>query len=121
MTADPIKLQQLKNALSMVQFGYLTEQTRSKLINVDPMFNQYCGINTKPLPVERYLIEWTWPIVKVSYKSQVLDKQLDENDLEYLIRSGFYDWISYLISKYFRAEININKRLNLDMLFQKDS
>ena len=40
-------------------------QTRSKLISVNPKFNdaKYLGLNTEPLPVERYLIEIGYPKV----------------------------------------------------------
>mgnify|MGYP001046172083 FL=1 len=38
-------------------------QNRSKLISVNPIFNkkEYLGVNTEPLPVERYLIEIQYP------------------------------------------------------------
>jgi hypothetical protein len=97
------------------------QERRSKIINVVPIFNQYCGINTEPLADERYLVEWTWPKVKVSFKSAVHEQQLDERDLEYLVRSGFYNWMTYLLSKYFRAEVGIDRRLSLEMLFENDS
>ena len=59
--------------------------------------------------------------MKVSFKSAVHEQQLDERDLEYLVRSGFYNWMTYLLSKYFRAEVGIDRRLSLEMLFENDS
>ena len=85
---------------------------------MDPLFNrpEYLGINTEPLPVERYLIEISYPSVQVSFKNTVADKNLDEADLEYLVRSQFYNWMPYLQRKYFRAELNLRNDKTLPRL-----
>lgn len=43
----------------------------------------------------------------MSFKNGVADKKLDEADLEYLVRSQFYNWMPYLQRKYFRGELNL--------------
>jgi len=85
-------------------------QNRSKLITVNPIFNkkEYLGKNTDPLPVERYLIEISYPTVKVAYKEGIYTKSLDELDVEYLIRSRFQGWMQYIINSHFRMELNIS-------------
>ena len=69
----------------------MKSQNRSKLITVNPLFNrkEYLGKNTEPMPVERYLVEINYPDVKIAYKNQVFKKDLDEADVEFLIRSNF--------------------------------
>ena len=76
---------------------------------MDPLFNrpEYLGVNTEPLPVERYLIGISYPAVQMSFKNTVTEKHLDEADLEYLVRSQFYNWMPYLQRKYFRGELNM--------------
>jgi len=58
-----LALQAVKKKLKVVQNDFMKMQNRSKLITVDPIFNrkEYLGINTEPLPVERYLIEIGYP------------------------------------------------------------
>ena len=70
-------------------------QNRSKLITVDPIQNkpEYRGKNTERLPTERYLIEISYPTVKVAYKEGIYSKPLDELDIEYLVRSRFQGWM----------------------------
>jgi len=77
---------------------------------VNPIFNkkEYLGKNTDPLPVERYLIEISYPTVKVAYKEGIYSKSLDELDIEYLIRSKFQGWMQYIINSHFRMELNIS-------------
>ena len=85
-------------------------QNRSKLITVNPIFNrkEYLGKRTEPLPVERYLIEISYPSVKVAYKEGVYSKQLNELDIEYLVRSKFQGWMQYIMNSHFRMELNIS-------------
>ena len=58
----------------------MKQQNRSKIINIEPLFNkpEYLGINTEPLPDERYLIELNYPQVQVTYKDGLYSKQLHE-------------------------------------------
>ena len=81
----------MKKKLKVVQNEFMKLQNRSKLITVDPIFNrkEYLGMNTDPLPVERYLIEIGYPQVQVAYKDGLFEKSLGEADIEYLIRSSF--------------------------------
>ena len=55
-------------------------QNRSKLISVNPIFNnpEYLGSNTMPLPVERYLVELHFPKVEVAYKDILNSYNLTE-------------------------------------------
>ena len=66
-------------------------QKRSKIINVDPIFNDpaYLGLGNKPLQQERYLIEISYPKVLVAYKDQMLNASLEEKDIEQLIKCNF--------------------------------
>ena len=84
-------------------------QNRSKLISVNPIFNkkEYLGVNTEPLPVERYLIEIQYPQVTVAFKDGCYSKQLTELDIDYLVRSKFQKWMQYLINSHFRMELNV--------------
>jgi hypothetical protein len=84
-------------------------QNRSKLISVNPIFNkkEYLGVNTEPLPVERYLIEIQYPQVTVAFKDGCHSKQLTELDIDYLVRSKFQKWMQYLINSHFRMELNV--------------
>jgi hypothetical protein len=70
---------------------FLKLQNRSKLINVDPLFNkkEYLGKKTMPLPVERYLIEITYPKVHLAFKDNLYSKNLVEKDIDCLIRADF--------------------------------
>lgn len=49
----------MKKKLRGIQNDYLKSQNKSKIINVNPIFNkkEYLGKNTKAKPVERFLIE----------------------------------------------------------------
>lgn len=87
----------------------MKHQNRSKLITVNPLFNrkEYLGKNTEPMPVERYLVEINYPEVQIAYKNNIYTKQLDELDVEYLIRCSFQKWMLYLINSHFRAELNV--------------
>lgn len=73
---DVLAIQALKKKLKIVQNEFMKLQNRSKLITVNPIFNkkEYLGKNTEPLPVERYLIEITYPQVQVAYKDKVYAK-----------------------------------------------
>ena len=86
-------------------------QNRSKLISVNPIFNkkEYLGVNTEPLPVERYLIEIQYPQVSVAFKDSTYSKQLTEHDIDYLVRSKFQKWMQYLINSHFRMELNVGQ------------
>ena len=86
-------------------------QNRSKLISVNPIFNkkEYLGVNTEPLPVERYLIEIQYPQVSVAFKDNTYQKQLTEHDIDYLVRSKFQKWMQYLINSHFRMELNVGQ------------
>jgi hypothetical protein len=66
-------------------------------------------MNTQPLPVERYLIELIFPCVEMAYKDQVWVKQLNEADIEYLVRSRFATWMNYLINLHFRVQLNVSQ------------
>lgn len=63
---------------------FLQLQNRSKLINVDPIFNkkEYLGKQTLPLPTERYLIEITYPKIQLAFKDNLYIKQLNEKDID---------------------------------------
>lgn len=86
-------------------------QNRSKLISVNPIFNkkEYLGVNTEPLPVERYLIEIQYPQVSVAFKDNTYSKQLTEHDIDYLVRSKFQKWMQYLINSHFRMELSVGQ------------
>jgi hypothetical protein len=45
----------------------------------------------------------------VTYKDGYYTKQLDEQDIEYLVRSKFQGWMQYLINAHFRVELNVSK------------
>ena len=61
--SDALYQRNLKRKMKVVRSEFMKQQNRSKLINVNPIFNkkEYLGINTEPLPVERYLIEMNYP------------------------------------------------------------
>jgi len=109
--AEALQLQNLKKRLNLVQQEFMRMQNRSKLITVNPIFNrkEYLGKNTEPLPVERYLIEVTYPQVSVAYKDKLYAKQLDEVDIEYLVRARFQKWMQFIINSHFRLELNVGK------------
>ena len=109
--SDVLTVQNLKTKMKLVQKDFMKLQNRSKLITVNPIFNkkEYLGINTEPLPVERYLIEIQYPQIQVAYKDQVYLKNLTETDIDYLVRSKFQKWMQFLLSSHFRAELNIGK------------
>ena len=65
--------------------------------------------HTEPLPIERYLVEISFPQVFVSYKDNIHCKPLTEMDIEYLVRSKYQNWMQYLINTHFRLELNVNK------------
>ena len=60
---DVLAMQALKKKIRVVQTDFMKLQNKSKLITVVPIFNQkqYLGLKTEPLPVERYLVEITFP------------------------------------------------------------
>jgi hypothetical protein len=60
-----LKLRNLKKNVKLIDTEYMKQQNRSKIINIEPLFNkpEYLGINTEPLPDERYLIELNYPQV----------------------------------------------------------
>lgn len=93
----------------MIKSEFMKSQNRSKLITVNPLFNrkEYLGKNTEPMPVERYLVEINYPEVHIAYKNNIYKKQLDEADVEFLIRSNFQKWMLFLINSHFRAELNV--------------
>ena len=84
-------MQQNKKKLHKIESEFMQMQKRSKIINVDPIFNDpaYLGLGNKPLPPERYLIEIAYPKVLVAYKDQMLSQYLNEKDVEQLIRCDF--------------------------------
>ena len=106
---DVLAIQSLKRKIRVIKSEFMKSQNRSKLITVNPLFNrkEYLGKNTEPMPVERYLVEINYPEVKIAYKNNIYEKQLDEADVEFLIRSNFQKWMLYLINSHFRAELNV--------------
>ena len=106
---DVLAIQSLKRKIRVIKSEFMKRQNRSKLITVNPLFNrkEYLGKNTEPMPVERYLVEINYPEVKIAYKNNIYEKQLDEADVEFLIRSNFQKWMLYLINSHFRAELNV--------------
>lgn len=85
------RAQHLKK-LQAAKHEFLRCQGRSKLIQINPIFNQkeYLGINTVPLPEERYLLELCFPQVQVAFKDSSSNlKQLTEIDIDYLIKTEF--------------------------------
>ena len=77
---DPLKIRNLKKNIKLIDTEFMKQQNRSKIINIEPLFNkpEYLGINTEPLPDERYLIELNYPQVQVTYKDGLYSKQLHE-------------------------------------------
>lgn len=67
---DVVKLSLHKKKLQIAQNDFLKLQNRSKIINVEPLYNrkEYLGTNSMPLPVERFLIELTYPKVTLAIK-----------------------------------------------------
>ena len=45
----------------------------------------------------------------MAFKDNIYVKQLDEVDIEYLIRSKFQKWMQYMINSHFRVELNVSK------------
>ena len=43
----------------------------------------------------------------VSFKNQLLKKQLCEEDLRYLIETDFKGWKNFVMTRHFRLELNI--------------
>jgi len=106
---DVLAIKNLKKRIRVVHSEYMKHQNKSKLIKVNPLFNrkEYLGKRTQPMPVERYLVEIIYPEVQIAYKNNIYTKQLDELDVEFLIRSDFQRWMLYLINSHFRAELNV--------------
>ena len=106
---DVLAIQSLKRKIRVIKSEFMKSQNRSKLITVNPLFNrkEYLGKNTEPMPVERYLVEINYPEVHIAYKNNIYKKQLDEADVEFLIRSDFQKWMLFLINSHFRAELNV--------------
>jgi len=46
---------------------------------------------------ERYLCELEFPLIRLSFKEQEIQKKLNEEDCLYLIDSDFKEWKHYLI------------------------
>lgn len=61
--ADVVLLAQMKKKIQVANSQFMKLQNRSKIINVDPIFNQpqYLSKQSEPLPVERYLVEISYP------------------------------------------------------------
>ena len=58
---------------------------------------------------ERYLVELEFPSVSVSLGLTEHVKDLNEDDLRYLVASKFKTWKSFVMARYFRLELNIGQ------------
>jgi len=92
--------------------SYLKAQKRSSLICVEPLFNQkkYLGMNTTPLPNEKYFIEIQYPKVQVAYKHTVYTHRFTESDIDALITSNFRFWMQWVIESHFRSDLDFKNK-----------
>lgn len=67
------------------------------------------AIETSLSKSERFLVELEFPLVRVTLGSQEHLKDLNEDDLKYLVASKFQSWKSFVMTRHFRLELNIGQ------------
>lgn len=96
--------------------NYLQTQKRSTLITYS---NAEIKANDEELIEERFLIELELPSCMVIVQGQTTVKPLLEEELQYLIFTGFKRWKNYLMTKLFRLELNIGQEKPLPKILEE--
>lgn len=69
-----------------------------------------------PNKTERFLVELEFPSVRVNLGPTEHVKDLNEDDLRYLVASKFKTWKSFVVARYFRLELNIGQEEPLPLI-----